>query len=96
MNKKMFNPEWKDLPRGFLTTTRKGKQVYRIKLNEDEIIARLEEGKNKIALDILTNRNGEIAIQKGFKNGRPWRAVSFYAWAREEGKKDGVQTTNSR
>ena len=82
--KKCFEPDFKDLPRAFLTTTKKGKQVYRIYLNLDEILARLEEGKKRMALDIPT-RNGYINVMQGKgKTGKPYKSFSYYGWAMEE------------
>jgi len=84
--KKMFNPDFKDLPNAFLTTTGKGRKVFRINLNSDEILARLEEGKKRMAIDIPTN-NGSIRFKNGSHKGKRWTAFSYYAWAVEEVKK---------
>ena len=80
--KKMFEPG-KDMPNAFLTTTKKGKQVYRMYLNIDEILARLEEGKTMMAIDIPTNK-GMINFRNGSKNGKSWRSLAYYAWAVEK------------
>jgi len=82
--KKMFEPG-KDMPNAFLTTTKKGKQVFRMYLNIDEILARLEEGKTMMAIDIPA-RNGQIHTRVGTKNGRSWKSLAYYAWAIEKKK----------
>lgn len=80
MIRQMFNPKPQDMPRAFLTTTRNGKDVFRINLNIDEILARLEEGKTRISIDIPA-RAGSIRMQSGTTNGKKWTALSYYAWA---------------
>jgi len=90
--KKMFEPG-RDMPNAFLTTTKKGKQVYRMYLNTDEIIARLEEGKTMMAIDI-PSKLGNINIRSGSKNGRQWKSLAYYAWAVER-KKEEVSEQNN-
>ena len=83
--KKMFQPG-KLLPHAYLTKTRKGRFVFRIGLNTDEILGRLEEGRNRIFIDIRANKNQETAYAIGNNGKGQWKAVQYYAWAlpREE------------
>ena len=80
--KKMFEPG-KDWPNAFLTTTKKGKEVFRVYLNVDEILSQLEKGNTFMAIDIPA-KNGNIQMRNGSKNGRNWRSFSFYAWAMQK------------
>lgn len=93
----MFSPDWKDLPSAFKRVTQKGKKVFRINLNVDEILARLEEGKNLIAIDVICDKYGNISTRKGVSKGRSWEAFNYYAWAMKK-KEDtnGIQAVNSR
>ena len=82
MSKKMFEPNWRDLPNGWLTTTRKGKRVYRFRLNEDELIAKLEAGQVNICIDVLADNKGEPIIRTSYdKQKRVVKRMPFYAWA---------------
>lgn len=85
--KKLFDPDWRDLPNAFLTTTKKGKQVYRMQINVDEILSRLEEGKSHICIDVITNKQGYPQIRQGSKNGKSWRSFPYYGWAQKKEKK---------
>jgi hypothetical protein len=82
----MFNPDWKDLPNAFLVTTRKGKHVFRIRLNTPEILSQLEAGRTHLAIDIPANQRGEITFRSGKSKNtqRPYKGFPFYAWAMEE------------
>ena len=80
MNKKQFEPG-KDRPRAFVTRTKKGKNVFRIYLNMDEILSNLEAGKTKMAYDIPVNDKGFIPFKFGNKGGRSWKSFDYYAWA---------------
>ena len=84
MKNRMFNPG-KFLPHAYLVRTQKGKDVYRIRMNIDEILSRLEENKKHMCIDIPA-KNGVIQYASGNNNGsKPWKAITFYAWAVEDG-----------
>ena len=83
--KTMFYAGGKFLPNAYLIRTKKGKEVFRISINVDEVLARLEEGKTSMAIDIPT-KNGFPRMSSG-NNGRgPWKAIQYYAWAVEKKK----------
>ena len=68
------------LPRAFLTTTKKGKDVFRIHIERDKFLTSLEEGKTMMAIDIPAPK-GNISISTGFKNGKQWKGITYYDWA---------------
>ena len=80
--KKQFEPDFRDLPSAFLTVTKKGKSVYRIRLNTSEILDALERGNTVLSLDIPCDANGTIRTRTGkTKLGKTYKAFSFYGWA---------------
>jgi hypothetical protein len=88
--KSTFSPQFNDLPKAFKTVTKKGKTVYRIRLNMSEILAKLEEGNSDLFLDVPAP-NGSIKIIRGSRNGRTWEAFQYYGWAgkkQEEAKEE--------
>ena len=96
MGQKQFNPNPKAMPLAFKTTKKNGKQVFRIWLNVDEVLARLEENKKKIALDIPLNKAGQIQLVTGNGKGGQWTALPFYAWAMEDKPQEQEATTNGQ
>jgi len=68
------------MPRAFLTTTKKNKDVFRINIERDKFLTWLEEGKTRMAIDIPAP-GGNISVHKGFKNGKPWKGITYYEWA---------------
>lgn len=88
MNKPQFNPDWRNLPIAYKTKTRKGKHVFRIRLNTDELLSRFEEGKTVIAIDIPV-KYGKIPVIKGRK--KAWEGLNFYCWAMEKEKLDELK-----
>jgi hypothetical protein len=91
--KTMFNPG-KFLPNAYLTRTKAGKEVFRINLNVDEILARLEEGKTHMAIDIPTS-SGYPRMSSGTNGKGGWKAIQFYAWAMEK-KKEAVDVVDTQ
>lgn len=79
--KAQFNPDFRDLPHAFFTTTKKGKHVYRMRLNEDEILTQLEQGNTQISIDIPCDANGVIKTRTGRTGAKAWKSFGFYGWA---------------
>ena len=66
----------------YKTTTRKGSQVFRIKIDTNEILSHLEQGNSNIALDILTNKKtGLPYLHFGKSKFGNYSALSYYTWA---------------
>ena len=77
----------------FQRKTRNGKNVFRINLDNNEILSYLENGKTTIAIDIITNQGGLTKIISGTskKNGKPYKALMYYTWAMEPRKEEAKQ-----
>jgi hypothetical protein len=74
----------------FRRTTKKGKPIYRIMINVDEILANLESNKTLMAIDIPCNPDGSISKTKGHKaGGASWEGIEYYTWAIEKTEKQG-------
>jgi len=66
----------------FQTFTKKGRSVFRINLDNNEILSHLEQGDTHIAIDIITGHGGLTKIFSGTsKKGRPYKALMYYTWA---------------
>ena len=65
----------------FETVTKKGATIYRIKIDTNEVLSYLEQGKTTIAIDIIS-RFGLVRSGKT-KAGKPYKALHYYTWARE-------------
>lgn len=66
----------------FKRVTRKGKVVYRITLDNQQILDNLEQGKTVMAIDIPANNSGGISITKATnKAGKAWEGIAYYSWA---------------
>lgn len=66
----------------FQRTTAKGHKIYRIRLDEKEILSCLEQGNTILAIDVVT-RNGVPSLHKGVdKNGKPYEALHYYFWSK--------------
>lgn len=77
----------------FQTTTKKGRNVFRINVDNNEILSHMEQGHTHIAIDIITGQGGLTKIFNGTskKTGRPYKALMYYVWAtkpKEEQKKE--------
>lgn len=74
----------------FETHTKKGATIFRIYIDTNEVLSYLEQGKTKIAMDIMTS-GGFVKIGKGVgRNGKPYRALHYYTWAMEPTDKSAV------
>ena len=85
--KKQFDPNFRDLPSAFLTETKKGKKVYRIRLSTAEILDCMEKGNTQLSIDLICDRNGALKPRTGTFKGKTWSAINFYGWAVPEPKK---------
>jgi len=65
----------------FQTKTKTGHTVFRIRIDNDELLSALEKGETNIAIDIQTDKYGNPSIYKG--NGKKGRyvAMSYYTWS---------------
>ena len=68
----------------FMTTTRVGKNVFRIKVDNGKFLSYLEEGKTHMAIDICCNgKTPRVVAGNSKKSGRHWEALQYYVWAME-------------
>lgn len=75
----------------FEKTTQKGKKVFRINIDNNEILSHLEQGNTHIAIDILTEKGQPKTFSGRSKFGN-YRALMYYIWAtpaKQEAKTNG-------
>jgi hypothetical protein len=73
----------------FARTTAKGHKIFRIILDNNEILDNITQGKTLIAIDILTRGGMVKTISGKSKTGKPYDALQYYSWATE--KKEEVK-----
>lgn len=74
----------------FERTTKNNKKVFRIHLDNNEILSNLEQGKTHICIDLITQNGMVKTISRTGAKG-PYKAVMYYTWAQQPIKKEEEQ-----
>lgn len=79
----------------FETTTAKGSKVYRIHIDNNEVLSNLEQGKTHMCIDIMTN-GGIVQARHGTnKFGKSYKCIHYYTWANEPKEKEIKNESNN-
>ena len=82
----------------FQRTTKAGKIVYRINIDNGKLLSYLEEGKTHICIDLCCNGSTPRIVAGTSKQGFKWSAMQYYVWAVEPQEKGatngGVSLSN--
>ena len=83
-----------NIKNAFRTKTRAGHSVFRIKIDNDEVLSALEKGDTHIAIDICTDKYGNPSIYKGNGKKGAYCAMSYYTWSmKPKGDKNEANET---